>query len=161
MTIEQALKECTVFSALGPAELKRVASLVEVREYEAGATVHQKGDSATGLLVLQEGKVAVQATLPGILPGVQRRVTVDIVNPNEVVGWSAVVEPYIYALGVVCLQKTKALYINGAELRQVMRNEPRIGYEVMKELIKVVASRLEETRNVLASERMVIPERPR
>ena len=160
MTIEEALKQCPVFAALNQTELKRIASLAEEREYEAGTTILQKGDSANVLLVLQEGKVALQTTLPATQAAIHRRVTVDIVNPNEVIGWSALVEPYVYVLTAVCLQKVKVIRINGIELRGLLQNEPKVGSEVLKELIKVVASRLEETRNVLASERLGVPVKP-
>lgn len=155
MTAKQVLKECVVFSALSEAELEKVASSILEKEYEAGTTIFQGGDNAEELLVLEEGKVAVQIALPKGQVQMSRRITVDVVTRNEVVGWSAVVEPYIYPFTAVCLQKVKALSISGTKLRWLLRDNPKIGYEVLKGLIKVVASRLDDTRHVLASERLL------
>ncbi len=93
MTIKQVLRESRVFSTLSDAELEKVLSLVLEKQYEAGTTLFQEGDSAAELLILQEGKVALQMTLPKGQAQGSRRITVDVVPRNEVVGWSAIVEP--------------------------------------------------------------------
>lgn len=79
----------------------------------------------------------------------------NIATKNEVVGWSSVVEPHIYTLTAVCLQEVKVLAINGPKLRALLRTNRDIGYEVVRELMKVVVSRLEQTRHLLISERMI------
>ncbi len=156
--MKQVLRECELFSTLSEAELEKVASSVLEKEYEAGTTIHKEGDNAEELLVLTEGKVAIQMTLLKEQGQVSRKITVDVVVRNEVVGWSAIVEPYTYTFTSVCLQKVKALSISGTKLRGLLRDNPKIGYEVLKGLIQVVASRLNETRHVLVSERLLTPE---
>lgn len=156
VTRKQVLRECQVFSALSDAELEKVASSVVEKEYEAGTTLFQQGDSATELLVIEEGKVALQMTLPKEQGQMSKRLSVDVVSKNEVVGWSAIVEPHVYTLTAVCLQKTKVLSISSIKLRGLLRDNPKMGFEVIQGLIKVVASRLDETRHVLASERLVM-----
>jgi CRP-like cAMP-binding protein len=67
----QVLKQCSVFQALTETELDRVASLAVEKEYEAGATIFRERDTAAELLVIKEGKVALQMTIPaaqGIAP---------------------------------------------------------------------------------------------
>ncbi len=157
MTGKQTLKECQVFAALTDAELEKIASLAVEKEYGAGTTIFHEKDSANELFVLQEGKVAVQMALPAALAQTSRRVTVYFVTKNEVLGWSAIVEPYVYTLTTVCLQKTKVLAINSSKLRPLLRDNHNIGYEVLRGLIKVVGSRLYDTMHVLASERLVTP----
>ena len=157
MTAKQVLGDCQVFSTLGNAELGKVAALTLEKQYEAGTTLFREGDSADYLFILEEGKVALQLTLPGEVVQMSRKITVDVVSGNEVVGWSPVVEPYVYTLTAICLQKVKALSISGSKLRWLIRDNPKIGLEVLNGLIKVVASRLSETRRVLASERLLTP----
>jgi len=154
VTAKQTLKQCPVFSALSSVELEKVASQALEKEYEAGAAIFQEGDRAEELLVLEDGKVALQMTLPRTEPEISRRITVDIVTRNEVVGWSAVVEPHIYTLTAICLQKVKVLSINGTKLRRLLQDNPGTGYEVLKGLIQVVTLRLHDTRHVLVSERL-------
>ena len=103
-------------------------------------------------MVVQEGKVALQMMLTKTAPG-GRRITIDTVMPNEIVGWSTVVEPHIYTLTAVCLQSTRVLSISGNKLRWLLQDDKALGFEIVQELIKVVASRLDDTRRVLLSER--------
>jgi CRP-like cAMP-binding protein len=155
MTTQHVLRECEVFSALTDTELEIIASSALEKEYEAGTTIFQGGDSAVELLIVQEGKVALQMTLPERQGQLGRRITVDVVNRNEITGWSAIVEPYIYNFTAVCLQKVKALSISGNKLRWLLQDNHEIGYKLLKELIKVSASRLDETRRLLLSERLL------
>lgn len=157
MTAQQLLRECEVFSALTNAELEKIASSAVEKEYDAGSTIIQEGDSAEELLVIQEGKVAVQMTLPKAQGQMSRRVTIDIVSRNEVIGWSVMVEPHVHTVTAVCLQEVKALAISGTMLRWLLRDDPKIGYDVLRGLIKVVASRLADTRQLLISERLLSP----
>ncbi len=157
MTVKQALKECQVFAGLTNAELEKIAGLAVETEYEAGAIIFREEDSAEEFFVLQEGKVALQVTLPAASPQVSKRVTVYYVTKDEVLDWSAIVEPHIHTLAAMCLQKTKLLAISGSRLRVLLRDNHHLDYEMLKGLIKVVASRLNETGHVLASERLLTP----
>lgn len=64
MITKKFLKECQIFSALTYAELEQIGSSALEKQYEAGATIFAEGNRANELLVLQEGKVALQMTLP-------------------------------------------------------------------------------------------------
>ena len=155
MTIKQILKDCVLFSGLSDGELEKVAGSAVEKQYEAGATIFATGDSANELFVIEEGRVAVQMTLPKTGGQASRRITVDVVTKNEIVGWSAIVEPYKYTFTAVCMQKTVALSISAEKLRWLLRDNPKIGYEVMKGLARVIAAGLNDTRQVLISERLL------
>ncbi len=155
MTAKKVLKESQVFSILPYAELEQIASSVLEKQYEAGTTIFKEGDSADELLVLQEGKVVLQMTLPEEHAQTSRKVSVDIVTRNEIVDWSAVVEPYVYSLTAVCLQKVKALSISGNKFRWLLEDNHNIGDVVRTGLIKVITSRLVETRRLPVSERLL------
>ncbi|MBI2831854.1 MAG: cyclic nucleotide-binding domain-containing protein [Chloroflexi bacterium] len=150
------LKECHVFSGLNEIELKKVANLTEEKEYPAGATIYQEGAQAEELAVLQEGKVALQMSLSAPGDRTTGRITVDIVGRNELFGWSAMVDPHVYTLTSVCLQRCKVLSIDGIKLRSLLGANHHIGYQVFSEMVKVVASRLDDTRRVLVSERLLL-----
>ena len=156
MTDKQALRECQVFSVLSNAQLEEVTSSVIEKQYDGGTTIFQEGDSAEELLVIQEGKVALQMTLPNVQVQMGRRITVDIVTGNEVIGWEAIIEPYIYTLTAICMQKVRILSINGNKLRGLLQGNSNIGYMVLKGITEMVASRLEDTSRLMASERVLI-----
>ena len=155
MTAKQTLRECQLFQALSDADLDRIVNISRPKEYEAGSTIFSERSTAEELYVLEKGRVALQMQLPLVQPQLSKRVTVDVVSQNEVIGWSALVEPHRYTLTAVCLEPTNALALDGIKLRTLLQDNHRMGYEVLSRLIGVVASRLDETRHVLISERLV------
>lgn len=155
MTAKQALRECPLFAMLDNSDLGRIAALTSEREHEAGATIFQEGGAADEMCLLLEGKVALQMMLPTGASGAARRVTIDIATEHQVLGWSAVVSPNIYTLTAVCLQRSRLLVIDGRRLAQLLSEDTGLGYQVMMGLIQVVATRLDDTRRVLLSERAV------
>ena len=149
----KTLKQCPVFASLSNAELEKVAALTLPRQYEAGATIFKGIRQYEELLLIEEGRVALQIDIMLTSPQTTKRVTVDMVDGNELLGWSAFIEPDVYILTAVCLKNTKALAINSANFRALMQEDCHIGYEFLNGLIKVVNSRLHETIRVLVSER--------
>ena len=152
---KRLLQDYGIFEELTSAEQEKLLALAVEREYPAGAVIFKEGDPAEEFLLLEEGKVALQMKLPATLSQAQRKVAVDFVGKDEVLGWSAIVEPHVYTLTAVTLQRAKVLAINGSKLRSLMEADHHLGCKLLVALIKVVASRLADTREVLASERLV------
>ncbi len=146
--------DCQVFKTLGDGDVQRIADISTVEEHAAGSTVFREGTPSEKLYLLQNGKVALQMQLPSNQAQAGRRVSVDIVTQNEVFGWSALVEPHRYTLMAVCLEPTKVVAIDAFKLRSMMDGDQRVGYELLRQIIRVLASRLEESRHVLVSERL-------
>ncbi len=155
MSAKQVLKDCVLFFRLSDSELEKIASLAVEKQFEAGTTMFTAGDNAEELFVLREGRVAVQMTLPKTSELASRRITVDVVTRNEMAGWSAILEPYKYTFTAICMQHTEVLSISGNKLRSLLRDNTKIGYEVMEGLAKVIAAGLNDTRQVLISERLL------
>jgi CRP-like cAMP-binding protein len=157
MTISPALRKCQLFSRLKEADINQVAAISQIKEYSAGATIFQEGKTADELLVVEEGKVALQMVLDDSPTQNARRVTIDIITGNETLGWSALVEPFVYTLAATALQKSRVLSVNASSLRDLMGKNREIGYEITRGLVRVIADRLATTRHVLVSERLQTP----
>lgn len=155
VTAKQLLRECEVFAHLSEPELDKIATAVSIKEYDAGVSLILEGEKADELLIIDEGKIALQMSVPKSESQASRRLTIDIAGPGELIGWSALVEPHVYSFTGLCLQKVRALSIRGTELRWLMQDNPKMGYEILQGVIKLVASRLDETRRVLMSERLL------
>jgi hypothetical protein len=81
------------------------------------------------------------------------QVTVDVVTQGESMGWSAVVEPYIYTLGALCIDRVKAIALDAPGLRRLMDEDTCLGYRIMKATARIIANRLTHTRIILVGER--------
>ena len=153
MTTIAALKEFPFFRDFNGKQLKKLAALAKEETYPAGAQLYSVGDEARSLYFLKAGKIALfmdNYIGPGKPP---MQVTVDMITKGESMGWSAVVEPFLYTLGARCIEDTKLIALNAAGLRDAMADECDLGFKIMQSTAKVIATRLTHTRIILVGER--------
>ena len=147
------LKEFVYFKGFGDPELEKLAAAATEETYDAGTQIYKTGDPARCLYLIQEGKIilVMDSYLGPHKPPMQ--VTVDVVTRGESMGWSAVVEPYIYTLGALCIDRAKAIAIDAPGLRRLMDEDACLGYRIMKATAQIIANRLTHTRIILVGER--------
>jgi len=153
MVAANMLKEFNFFKEFTNEQLGKLSSITEEETYAAGSQMYKKGDPARSLYILLEGKVvmSLESYLGPHRPPLQ--VTVDTIARGETMGWSAVVEPYIYTLGALCIDNTRLFALDAAKLRNLIDEDCDLGYKVMKAIAKTIASRLSHTRIILVGER--------
>ncbi len=147
------LKQYAFFKGFTNDELKKFAEIATEDSYKAGIQMWKKGDPAKKLFLLEEGKVLM--TLDTYV-GPHRppmQVTVDIVTKGEAMGWSAVVEPYLYTLGARCIDDSRLLSFDAEKLRGIITGDKALGFKFMHAVAKVVATRLTHTEIILVGER--------
>jgi len=153
MVTAKNLGEFKFFEGFTEDQLEKIAKIATLESYEAGTPMYKKGDPAKSLFMCLEGKVVM---IMDNYMGAHRapmQVTVDIVAKGDSMGWSAVVEPYLYTLGALCIDNARFIAIDAAGLRTLMDEDPDIGFRVMKASSKVMAGRLTHTRILLVGER--------
>ena len=147
------MKEFKYFNGFTDAQLEKLAAITVPEYYEAGTQMYKKGDPARSLFMCQEGKVVMimdNYMGPNQAP---IQITVDIITKMESMGWSAVVEPYLYTLGALCIDNSRLLALDAAKLRALMDEDCELGYKIMRATAKVISSRLTHTRILLVGER--------
>lgn len=153
MVTANMLKEFNFFKDFTNEQLERLSSIATAEVYAAGSQMYKNGDLARSLYILLEGKVimSLESYLGPHRPPMQ--VTVDTIGRGETMGWSAVVEPFIYTLGALCIDNSKLIAIDAAKIRDLMDEDCDLGYKVMKAIAKIISSRLSHTRIILVGER--------
>ncbi|MGV8081390.1 MAG: Crp/Fnr family transcriptional regulator [Syntrophales bacterium] len=147
------LKQFDFFKEFTDAELEKLAAIAEEQTYPAGAQMYKKGDPAAYLYLVTKGKIilVLDSYVGPHKPPLQ--VTLDIITKGESMGWSAVVSPFIYTLGALCIDESSFIAINAHRLREMMGEDCTMGYKVMISIANVLASRLSHTRIILVGER--------
>jgi hypothetical protein len=147
------LKAFEFFKGFTDTQLEKLLTVAKEETFEAGAQMYKNGDPARALLLLREGKaiLAMDSNLGPHKPPMQ--VTVDVITKGESMGWSAVVEPYIFTLGALCIDRIKAITLDAPGLRSLMDADAALGYMIMKATAKVISNRLTHTRIILVGER--------
>jgi CRP/FNR family cyclic AMP-dependent transcriptional regulator len=147
------LKNFGFFKGFSDAELNKFADIATKESYKAGFQIWKKGDPAKSLYLLEEGKVlmVLDSYVGPHRPPMQ--VTVDIVTQGEAMGWSSVVEPYLYTLGTRCIDDSRLIALDAVKLREILNADKSLGFKFMHAVAKVVATRLTHTEIILVGER--------
>lgn len=147
------LREFAFFKEFSDEQLKKLVSLSKEETYPAGTQLYVNGDKARCLYLIQGGKVALLMDNYMGLGKPPMQVTVDMITRGESMGWSAVVEPFIYTLSARCLEDTKMIAIDSLKLRGLMNKDSALGFKIMQSTAKLISTRLTHTRIILVGER--------
>jgi CRP/FNR family transcriptional regulator, cyclic AMP receptor protein len=147
------LKQFDFFQGFNDEQIKKLADMATEESYKAGFQLWKKGDPAQNLYLLEVGKIVlvIDTYMGTARPPMQ--VTVDIVTKGDAMGWSSVIEPYVYTLGARCIDDSKAIAFDGAKLRELLNKDITLGYKFMQATAKVIAIRLTHTEIILVGER--------
>lgn len=147
------LKEYQFFKGFSDAQLEKLAAIATDETHGAGTQIYRKGDPAKNFYLVEEGKVVMvmDSYMGPHRPPMQ--VTVDMVTRGDVMGWSALVEPYIYVFGALCIDRSKVIALESGMLRQLLEGDNTLGYKIMQATAKVIATRLTHTTIILVGER--------
>lgn len=143
MVSPEWLKRTVLFQNLHDIQLNTVLSYASVESFLEGKTIFQQGEEALHLYVLIEG--AVDLTVKA-----QEKVdfmTSKIEKEGAVFGTPSLMEPFRYNVTATCLKPTKVLMIQVNPLKQKMKEDPKMGMEIMEKLASVYFNRLNELRS--------------
>ena len=144
------LKECELFNGLDDDELARVAIICSEIELAEGTSLFSERQSAERIYVVTRGQVALHKSIETFQAQPSRRfATVAFCTPGQVVGWSALVEPYRYTLSATAWEPSQLLGISSGLLRRAMELNPGVGYRIMKALSEVMGRRLQQVTKSL------------
>jgi len=147
-SIKEALKSSEIFQGLTNEELDKLLPLCREQSYEEGAIMFCEGEQCNYVQTLKSGKVALETEL-AISRGSVERATIDVLSHGSSFCWSALMEPHILTSSGRCLEKTDIIALDGEKLKTLLDENPQMGYKVANNLVKVVASRLQHTKQTM------------
>jgi len=140
-TIEKLLLEVPVFAGLTPDQLEFVAGCASNARFRDGEMLFREGDQADTFYVIRHGSVALEIFAPP-----SGAVTIETVEPGEVLGWSWLFPPYRRYFDARAVGLVRATAFDGTCLRDKCEADPALGYELMRRFAQVLIERLQATR---------------
>jgi CRP-like cAMP-binding protein len=150
------LQQNELFEVLTEGEISRLAPLCSHFAAVEDSVLFMEGRNATHLYLVTEGRVALQKSIRTPHARHPRRTTVTVCYPGEIVGWSALVRPYMYTLSAVAWEDSRLISMEAKMLRKVLVAYPEMGLKVMDALAAVMSKRLSQTTSALIIERELI-----
>jgi signal-transduction protein with cAMP-binding, CBS, and nucleotidyltransferase domain len=153
MVSEAFLKECDIFSGLNDDQLKKLVSISKEKTYAPGTLLYKIGDPSTHLNLVKKGKVFLEMIADMGPASPPMLFTADVVTHGHAFGWSAFDEPNLHTMNALIADPTTLITFKGDKLKELMEQDCEMGYEIMKGLSRLLASRLGHARILLINER--------
>lgn len=138
--VARTLYTCALFSGLENAHRELVGKVAKPRTVVAGAPIFLLGEEATEVLIIAEGRVALQ--LPVAIRGKGADITIEEKGQGDVIAWSALVAPHKLTLSARALEPTKLVALRRDDLRAVFREHAEIHQRTIDNLCHVIGSRV-------------------
>ena len=122
--------------------LRLLSDVGDARELR-GAGSDLSARRARRPLLPHSGQAA--SSLRSRIPG-RGQITIQTIGSGEALGWSWLFEPYTWHFDAFADEPTRALYFHASLLREQCEQDPKLGYELMKRISRVVIHRLQATR---------------
>jgi CRP-like cAMP-binding protein len=138
----QTLQFYPLFASLTPEVLEKISKISRMVYLEPREYLFEEGQTAEHLYLVDSGSISLNLKVPN-REGVEFVQEMDPMKRGEMVGWSAVVGPGDYKFGVVANTAAILIEVDGAELKQIMKDHPRQGYKILYKIADVIRERLE------------------
>lgn len=143
----EILKGMDLFEFLRLDELKDIAALAKIEEFNSGDYVFKEGDKAEKIYLVLEGRVSVEIEI-----GPSKRVGIYTETKGKMFGYPALIKPHVFTTYARCLERVKLVTIRAEDLiEKVFKADCRRGYLVMNKLAELIALKLKATRMQLLS----------
>ncbi|MBN2549014.1 MAG: cyclic nucleotide-binding domain-containing protein [Anaerolineales bacterium] len=135
------LKDYPCFRNLSESQLGAIAEITNAVCYPPGYVLFKEGKPGERLFFLVKGEVEVFYEI-----GEAGQVRVDTVWGEDVIGCSALVEPYEYTATERSLTEIEVLEIDALALRELMQKDCCLGFSLLQYLISNLMKRVVDLR---------------
>ncbi len=139
MVSPEKLRRFPLFAGLDDAMLKELAMASEEITLNEGEWLFHEGDRADALYVIFSGMIDLKIPVneDDICPP-----SLCTLVAGEPLGWSALVEPYVYGLSALAITDVQLIKMDGVRVCELMGHYPTLGYQLMSRLTQIIGRRL-------------------
>jgi CRP-like cAMP-binding protein len=141
MISPELLRHYGCFGSVADETLKAVAMIAEQVSVPAETQVFREKDPADALRIIVEGEVDLQCALDRHAVR-----TIDTLITGDLLGWSAMVEPYRMTTSAISRKPTRLIRIDAKALRELCTRDHWLGYQLMQGIASCLTERLEAAR---------------
>jgi CRP-like cAMP-binding protein len=152
MISPELLRRYPFFASLSEDQLKAIAMITEAAPLKKGEDIFKEKQPADYLYILLDGRVELYFVAEEeFYPERRKEFYMDSINPGEVFGFSALVEPYVYTSTARAAQDGHFIRTDSARLRAMFDQDKNLAYQLMHHTARVILERLRTTRTQLVA----------
>ncbi len=147
MISPELLRRFPFFNFMDEAQLKAVAMIAEELTYEKDEVIVEAGKPADHFFFLIDGDVAYYAVVTSEHdPYYRKEYFVSDINPGEIFGISALIEPYVYTATLRSDKVSHVIEIKASALRALCEVDLKLSCGLSRAVAKAAMERLQNTR---------------
>ena len=155
------LQRFPFFSFMNETELKAIAMIAEEVKLEPGDVLMEANTPADALYFVTKGNLPYYMVVTTEhIPDYRREYFVGYINPEEIFGISALLEPYYYTATMRADKPCSVIKIDAPALRALCEVDPHLSVGLMKAVAKAAMERLQMTRVLLVAQMAEAPKKP-
>ncbi len=146
----KCLETAEIFQGLKKAELEKVGSVAQIKEYPEGEEVFSEGEKGKDFYVLAKGKVVIEMQVKLK----SEKAQIHTVKENQVFGEFALIDGEVRSASASVVKDSSVVVIPCAGFMKMLDDNPRIGYVVMHNFNRILCSRIRKTNRDLRASLM-------
>lgn len=159
MIAPEHLRNLPFFAFMDEEQVNAVAKIAEELPFDVGDEICEAHTPSTALYFLIHGSLLYyMVVLSPYQPDYCKEYFIGVVNPGEIFGISAVIEPHVHTATLRADKPGFVIKIDGIALRNLCEQDAELAVGLMKAVAKTAMSRLEMTRTQLVTQ---MAERPK
>ena len=119
-------------------QLRSLSEAAMRASFAEGEWIFREGEPADRFYLIQEGSVFITSRMPG-----HSQIVIQTIGTG---GWSWLFEPYTWHFDARVDEPMRALFFHAAFLREQCEEDPKLGYDLMNRVSRVVIHRLQAAR---------------
>ena len=154
MISPELLRRYPFFGFLDDTQLKAMAMVGEEVDFAPGDVILEAAEPANALFFLIDGSAELLYVVKEEYhPELNKELYVSDLNPGEVLGISALIEPYIYTGTIRASKACHVIKLDALALRGMCELDAKLACGMMRQVARAAMARLEEVRVQLAAAR--------
>jgi CRP-like cAMP-binding protein len=137
MTVDRILKGHDLFQSLSVDEAHRISQFSSVKDFKAKETVFKYNEAAGHIYMLMEGSIDLR--LPANPPDFS--FVISRIEKGELFGLSPLLDSQRYTATAQCRQDAQLLSIEATPLREMLRNNYPVGFNIMNQVAHIYFTR--------------------
>jgi CRP-like cAMP-binding protein len=152
MISPELLRRYPFFGTLTDVQLRQIAMISDEETHDGGKILLKEKAPADDLYLLIKGSVDLLFTVEEEYhPDRRKEFMVGEINPGEIFGISALIEPHQYTSSVRTAGPVEVIHINGRALREQCVADPSLACHLFAQVAMLAVERLNATRVQLAA----------
>ena len=143
----ERLQRFPFFGFMDEKQLKAVTQIAQELEFRPGDVVCEAHKPSDSLFFLTQGTLSYFMVVTSeYQPDYRKEYFIGEVNPEEIFGVSALIEPHLYTATLRAEKPCRVIKINAPALRALCEVDANLGVGLMKAVAKAAMDRLEMAR---------------